>query len=76
MIAGSLRNSFRASVGTVLRGGRALIGLGSLTGYQNQLNSECLGSHYPGSQSASDKIRRREGNNPDHRLRCPNTAQW
>ena len=40
-IAGSPRNSFRASLARELSGGRALDGLGALTGYQTQPNSEC-----------------------------------
>ena len=30
---------------------------------------------YSGSESAGDKLRRREGNNPDRPLRSPNPAQ-
>ena len=52
----------------VAQGGRALIGLGPTPRYQTLSNSE-----YPvcnqGSEAAGDKIRRREGNNPDYRLR-------
>ena len=29
-----------------------------------------------GSQTAGDKVRGREGNSPDRRLRFPNDAQW
>ena len=49
-------------------GRRALLGLGALPGYRLQANSE---DHYvqPGSQRAGDKLRTREGNNPDHQLR-------
>ena len=56
-------------------GGRALNGLGVLQGYQTQPNSEC---HCPkrGSQTASDKIRRREGKSPDHQLRSLKCAKW
>ena len=60
----------------VLRGGRALNGLESLPGYQNQSNSEFHGSQYPGIQAAMDKLRSREGNSPDRQLRCLNTIKW
>ena len=60
----------------VLRGGRALNGLESLPGYQNQSNSEFLGSHYSSSQTARDKLRRQEGNSPDQQLRRLNTVKW
>ena len=65
------RNSFRASLEVKSHGGRALFGLGALLGYQIQINSEC---HVLilGSQTASDKIRSRKGNSPDHQLRSPN----
>ena len=57
-------------------GGRALNGLGAPPGCQNQSNSEFLRSQYPGIQAASDKIRSREGNSPDHQLRCLNVIKW
>ena len=40
-IAGSPRNSFRASLGMKIRGGRALNILGAFTGYRRLSNSEC-----------------------------------
>ena len=40
-IAGSPRNSFRASLGMQIRGGRALNILGAFTGYRRLSNSEC-----------------------------------
>ena len=54
-------------------GRRALLGLGALPGYRLQANSE---DHYSqlGSQHAGDKLRMREGNNPDHRLRSLSTS--
>ena len=72
-IAGSPRNSFRTSLGKKSSGGRALVGLGALPGYQTQINSEF---HYllSGSQAAWDKLRSREGNNPDQQLRSPNLS--
>ena len=76
MIAGSLRNRLRASVVEVLRGGRALDGLESPPGYQNQSNSEFYGSQYHSNQAARDKLRSREGNSPDRQLRCLNIVKW
>ena len=49
-------------------GRRALDGLGAPPGYQTQPNSEGRDVLY-GSESAGDKIRGREGNNPDRQLR-------
>jgi hypothetical protein len=40
-IAGSPRNSFRASLVNESGGGRALNGLGALPGYRTLSNSEC-----------------------------------
>ena len=40
VIAGSLRNAFRCSVGRLRRGGRATGCLRALVGYQQQPNSE------------------------------------
>ena len=48
----------------VTLGGIALNGLGHTPMYQTLSNSEYLVCNH-GSQAASDKIRRREGNNPD-----------
>ena len=69
-IARTPRNVFRYSVTAECAGGRALIGLGPFTGYRTQTNSECR-SHIRGSEGAGAKIRVREGNNPDRRLRPP-----
>ena len=74
-IAGSPRNSFRASVDNEFRGGKALNGLGGdkLTEpYQTKNAIEML----VGSQTASNKIRSREGNSPDLQLRSPIYAKW
>ena len=67
-IAGSPRNSFRASLGGKDADGRALVGQGSvkLTDPSQTANGFMRG---PGSQSASDKTRTQEGNSPDRRLR-------
>jgi hypothetical protein len=48
--------------------GRALDGLGALPGYQNQPNSEWRMTK-GGSETAGDKLGRREGNSPDPLLR-------
>ena len=40
-IAGSPRNSFRASLKVKIHGGRALNVLGAFTGYRKLSNSEC-----------------------------------
>ncbi len=74
-IAGSPRNEFRLSLGVEFYGGRALDGLGAPHGYQTQPNSEYR-KMLSGSEAAGDKLRRREGNNPDHQLRSPSHAKW
>jgi hypothetical protein len=58
-----------------MRGGRALDELEPTPGYRIQSNSECRAIEL-GSQSARDKLRRREANMPDQQLRCPNDVQW
>jgi hypothetical protein len=55
--------------------GRALDELGPIPGYRIQSNSECCRVKY-GRQNARDKLRIREGNNPDQQLRCLNIAKW
>ena len=57
-------------------GGRALNGLGAPPGCQNQSNSEFRWSQYHSNQATGDKIRGREGNSPDHQLRCLNVIKW
>ena len=74
-IAGSPRNSFRASVGNEFRGGKALNELGGdkLTElYQTKNAVEMLTC----SQTASNKIRGQKGNSPDPQLRSPIYAKW
>ncbi len=74
-IAGSPRNSFRASVGNEFNGGTALNGLGGdkLTEpYQTKNAISMLTS----SQTASNKIRSQKGNSPDPQLRSPIHAKW
>ena len=57
-------------------GGRALNGLGAPPGCQNQSNSEFRWSQYHRSQAVGDKLYGREGNSPDHQLRCLNVIKW
>jgi hypothetical protein len=48
--------------------------MGALPGYLTEPNSEYR-CDYLGSQSAGDKLRGQEGNNPDRRLRSPSSIQ-
>ncbi len=57
-------------------GGRALNGLGAPPGCQNQSNSEFRWSQYHSNQAVGDKLYGREGNSPDHQLRCLNVIKW
>ena len=70
-IAGSPRNSFRASLKEKIRGGRALNVLGAFTGYRKLSNSEYR-SIILGSQTTRDKFRGQKGNSPDLQLRSQN----
>ena len=70
-IAGSPRNSFRASLKEEIHGGRALNVLGAFTGYQKLSNSEYCAIIY-GSQTMRDKFHGRKGNSPDLQLRSQN----
>jgi hypothetical protein len=72
-IAGSPRNSFRASLAEKILGGRALNVLGAFTGYQKLSNSECR-SIIRRSQTMGDKIHGRKGNSPDLQLRSQNVS--
>jgi hypothetical protein len=54
----------------IAHGGRELDGLGSVNGYQIQLNFECRVAQ-SGSQTAGAKLRRQKGNSPDRQLRSP-----
>jgi len=67
-IAGSPRNSFRASVICLVIGVELLKGLGDLQVYQTLSNSKYYNSKN-GSQTTGDKLRGRKGNSPDRRLR-------
>ena len=48
-----------------------LIRLEGFTAYQPLINSECY-DMFLGSEALGAKVRRREGNNPDHQLRSLN----
>ena len=56
-------------------GGRALVGLGAVR-LPNPLKLRIPLLLERGSRTAGDEIRRREGNNPDPRLRFLNAAEW
>ena len=67
-IAGSPRNSFRASLGHESCGGRALNFLGGVKAYRRISNSECHVDR-TGSQTARDKLGSQKGKSPDLQLR-------
>ena len=67
-IAGSPRNSFRASVVVKIYGGRALNGIGGHKAYRTLSNSE-YHILFRGSQTVRDKSHSRKGNSPERRLR-------
>ena len=72
-IAGSPRNSFRASLKIKIHGGRALNVLGAFTGYRKLSNSEYR-AIILGSQTTRDKFRGQKGNSPDPQLRSQNVS--
>ena len=67
-IAGSPRNSFRASLIFKSCGGRALNSCGGVKAYQWISNSECRVDMY-GSQTIRDKLDSQKGKSPDRQLR-------
>ena len=68
MIAGSLRNAFRCSVGFSFQGVELLDACGLVWGTNSsQTPNTC--EVVAGSESAGDKLRCRKGNSPDRRLR-------
>ena len=67
-IAGSLRNSFRASVAKYPTGVELRIWLEGLPAYSPSSNSEYRMPNL-GSQSVGDKLHGQKGNNPDRRPR-------
>ena len=72
-IAGSPRNSFRASLGHESCGGRALNFLGGVKAYRRISNSECHVDR-TGSQTARDKLGSQKGKSPDLQLRSQSVA--
>ena len=75
VIAGSFRNSFRASLTQVAHGGRALTVRGSLPGYQQLSNSEYRMCQQ-GSETVGAKLHSRKGNSPDRQLRSLIRTKW
>ena len=73
-IARTPRNAFRCSLGTCTAEVERLIGCEGFTAYQVLTNSECRGTN-PGSEGAGAKVRVRERNNSDHRLRPPSAGR-
>ena len=69
-IAGSPRNSFRASLDIKITGGRALNECGGFATYQFLSNSEYQ-IIMIGSQTMGDKVHSRKGKSPDLHLRSP-----
>ena len=69
-IAGSPRNALRGSLVVGAAGGRALERRGGFP-LTNSHQTPNAGQPCHGSETAGAKIRRRKGNNPDHRLRSP-----
>ena len=72
-IAGSPRNALRCSVVCSVLPVEPLDVLGALPGYQSQPNSEWQDIK-GGSETAGDKLGRREGNSPDRLLRSQSTG--
>jgi hypothetical protein len=66
---------FGAASGNYVTEVELLKGDVGLPAYTPLPNSECR-YDYPGSESARDNLRGREGNNPDRLLRSPNDAQF
>ncbi len=70
-IARTPRNAFRCSLGVSAAEVERPIGCEGFAAYQVLTNSECRGM-IPGSEGAGAKVRVRERNNSDHRLRPRN----
>jgi hypothetical protein len=73
VIARSPRNIFRDSLRQLHLGGRALDGLGALWATESNQTPN-TDDVYPGSQTTGDKLRGREGKNPDRQLRSQNLS--
>ena len=69
-IARTPRNAFRCSLVSLPYEVERLIGCEGFAAYQVLTNSECRAT-FPGSEGAGAKVRVRERNNSDHRLRPP-----
>ena len=54
----------------IVSGGRALDGLGGRNPVNSNQTTNAINLK-PGSETAGDKLRSREGNSPDHQLRSP-----
>ena len=74
-IAGSHRNSFRASVEVKSFGGRALNGCGSHLVIPIPIKLRMPLDIFS-SQTTGDKVRGRKGNSPDLQLRSLNMVKW
>ena len=59
----------------LVNGGRALDGLGGKKLTNSNQTSNAINLK-PGSETAGDKLRSREGNNPDHQLRSLRRTKW
>ena len=70
-IAGSPRNSFRASLKVKSTGGRALIGLGAVKVTELCQTTNSVNFYY-GSQTVGDKLHCQKGKSPDRQLRPQN----
>ena len=70
-IAGSPRNSFRASVEDEGSGGRALNSRWPRQGVLNKIKLR-MPLDILGSQTVGDKVHGQKGNSPDHQLRSQN----
>ena len=54
----------------LVNGGKALDGLGGRNPANSNQTTNAI-NFKPGSETAGDKLRSREGNSPDHQLRSP-----
>ena len=74
-IAGSPRNSFRASVEKKLCEGRALNGCGPHLEVPISIKLR-MSYNMLSSQTMGDKVHSQKGNSPDRQLRSQNYAKW
>ncbi len=73
-LAGTPRNTSRASLKVERSGGRALNVLGGFAPTDDYHTPKAVFFLLSGSQTVGDKIHGREGNSPDRRLRSPNVG--